>query len=165
MYVITLMFSLARTLYGEIWFWSPLGVKEYASMHLPSAEFILCLISGSRGSRHSTDSGATSDSGEARDTMYDELSSPFRSDIETSPPVSPTSPISFQKGAYISKVKAESTHLLNGSAGREIIWLLVRKYVPSATRSSCDDREPNIFLSSGTKLVQGAFSRRPLFGK
>lgn len=123
MYVITLMFSLARTLYGEIWFWSPLGVEEYASMHLPSAEFILCLISGSRGSRHSTDSGATSDSGEARDTMYDELSSPFRSDIETSPPVSPTSPISFQKGAYISKVKAESTHLLNGSAGREIIWL------------------------------------------
>lgn len=111
-------------------------------MHLPSAEFILCLISGSRGSRHSTDSGATSDSGEARDTMYDELSSPFRSDIETSPPVSPTSLISFQKGAYISKVKAESTHLLNGGAGREIIWLWVRKYVPSATRSSCDDREP-----------------------
>ncbi|XP_058965741.2 FERM, ARHGEF and pleckstrin domain-containing protein 2 isoform X1 [Pocillopora verrucosa] len=65
---------------------------------------------GSRGSRHSTDSGATSDSGEARDTMYDELSSPFRSDIETSPPVSPTSPISFQKGAYISKELYSAAH-------------------------------------------------------
>ncbi|KAL9964479.1 hypothetical protein ACROYT_G028125 [Oculina patagonica] len=58
---------------------------------------------GSRGSRHSTDSGTTSDSGEARDTVFEDLSSPFRSDLEASPPVSPTTPPPFQKGAYISK--------------------------------------------------------------
>ena len=76
------------------------------STSYPPAEFILLFNSGSRGSRHSTDSGATSDSGEARDAVFDEKSSPFRSDLEASPPVSPTTPPPFQKGAYISKVKA-----------------------------------------------------------
>lgn len=60
---------------------------------------------GSRGSRHSTDSGTTSDSNETRDTVFDDLSSPFRSDLEASPPMTPTTPPLFQKGAYISKVR------------------------------------------------------------
>ena len=62
--------------------------------------------SGSRGSRHSTDSGTTSDSaGETRDTVFEEPGSPFRSSMEMSPPVSPTTPTMFQK-AYISKVNS-----------------------------------------------------------
>ena len=36
--------------------------------------------------------------------MFEDLSSPFRNDLETSPPMSPSTPPSFQKGAYISKV-------------------------------------------------------------
>ena len=60
---------------------------------------------GSRGSRHSTDSGTTSDSNETRDTVFEDLSSPFRSDLEASPPMTPTTPPLFQKGAYISKVR------------------------------------------------------------
>jgi len=66
--------------------------------------FLWFSLLGSRGSRHSTDSGTTSDSGDTRDTVFEDLSSPFRSDLETSPPMSPSSPPSFQKGAYISKV-------------------------------------------------------------
>ena len=63
-------------------------------------------ISGSRSSRHSTDSGTTSDSVETRDTVFDETASPFRSSLEMSPPVSPSTPTPpfTQKGAYISKV-------------------------------------------------------------
>ena len=61
---------------------------------------------GSRGSHHSTDSGTTSDSTETRDTVFDETASPFRSSLEMSPPVSPSTPPLFQKGAYISKVKS-----------------------------------------------------------
>ncbi|KAJ7328118.1 FERM, ARHGEF and pleckstrin domain-containing protein 1 [Desmophyllum pertusum] len=64
---------------------------------------ILSLNSGSRGSRHSSDSGTTSDSGETRDRVFEDLSSPFRSDLEMSPPVTPTTPPLFQKGGYISK--------------------------------------------------------------
>lgn len=63
------------------------------------------LSKGSRSSRHSTDSGTTSDSVETRDTVFDETASPFRSSLEMSPPVSPSTPTPpfTQKGAYISK--------------------------------------------------------------
>lgn len=65
--------------------------------------------SGSRGSRHSTDSGTTSDSaGETKDCVFEEPGSPFRSSMEMSPPVSPTTPTMFQK-AYISKVNSVTT--------------------------------------------------------
>ncbi|XP_044170655.1 FERM, ARHGEF and pleckstrin domain-containing protein 2-like isoform X1 [Acropora millepora] len=60
---------------------------------------------GSRGSRHSADSGTTSDSTETKDNVFDETASPFRSSLEMSPPVSPSTPTPpfIQKGAYISK--------------------------------------------------------------
>ena len=75
-------------------------------VELDAFSLICSIIPGSRGSRHSTDSGTTSDSGEARDNVFEEPSSPFRSSMEMSPPVSPTTPSLFQKGAYISKVKS-----------------------------------------------------------
>lgn len=65
---------------------------------------------GSRGSRHSTDSGTTSDSADTRDTVFDDLSSPFRSDMESSPPMTPTTPPFVQKGAYISKELYTAAH-------------------------------------------------------
>ena len=50
------------------------------------------VLAGSRGSRHSADSGATSDSTETKDNVFDETASPFRSSLEMSPPVSPSTP-------------------------------------------------------------------------
>ena len=63
------------------------------------------ILAGSRGSRHSADSGTTSDSTETKDNVFDETASPFRSSLEMSPPVSPSTPTPpfIQKGAYISK--------------------------------------------------------------
>ena len=63
------------------------------------------ILAGSRGSRHSADSGTTSDSTETKDNVFDETGSPFRSSLEMSPPVSPSTPTPpfIQKGAYISK--------------------------------------------------------------
>lgn len=82
MYIIILMFSLVRILYGEIWFWLFLGVEEYVSMYFFFVEFILCFILGSRGFCYSIDSGVILDFGEVRDIMYDELLFLFWSDIE-----------------------------------------------------------------------------------
>ena len=50
------------------------------------------ILAGSRGSRHSADSGTTSDSTETKDNVFDETASPFRSSLEMSPPVSPRTP-------------------------------------------------------------------------
>ena len=63
------------------------------------------ILVGSQGSRHSADSGTTSDSIETKDKVFDETASPFRSSLEMSPPVSPSTPTPpfIQKGAYISK--------------------------------------------------------------
>lgn len=66
---------------------------------------LIAILAGSRGSRHSADSGTTSDSTETKDNVFDETASPFRSSLEMSPPVSPSTPTPpfIQKGAYISK--------------------------------------------------------------
>ena len=63
------------------------------------------ILLGSRGSRHSADSGTTSDSTETKNNVFDETGSSFRSSLEMSPPVSPSTPTAsfIQKGAYISK--------------------------------------------------------------
>lgn len=55
---------------------------------------------GSRTSQQSTDT----DNSSAQDNVFEEPTSPFRSDLEMSPPVSPTTPTAFKNIEAIAKV-------------------------------------------------------------
>ena len=69
---------------------------------------MFCLAVSSRGSRTSQQSSDT-DTSSAQDNVFEEPASPFRSELEMSPPVSPTTPTGFKNIEAIAKVSNHIT--------------------------------------------------------